>query len=137
MDPIILNKFSKRRDMNLGYDEKADIWSIGTVCYELLIGKAVFNAKTMNDLVDRVSFSNLIVNRLGYISIVTSNTVGIPKIKTTKDKNKTMKEFILFWLFDYQLLPKEDNKKAIIKKLRSYIKPFNHFFEFNSAARIA
>ena len=54
MDPIILNKFSKRRDMNLGYDEKADIWSIGTVCYELLIGKAVFNAKTMNDLVDKV-----------------------------------------------------------------------------------
>ena len=52
MDPIILNKFSKRKD--LGYDEKADIWSIGTVCYELLIGKAVFNATTMNDLVDKV-----------------------------------------------------------------------------------
>ena len=54
MDPIILNKFSKRKDPNLGYDEKADIWSIGTVCYELLIGKAVFNATTMNDLVDKV-----------------------------------------------------------------------------------
>ena len=54
MDPIILNKFSKRKDINLGYDEKADIWSIGTVCYELLIGKAVFNAKSLNDLVDKV-----------------------------------------------------------------------------------
>ena len=54
MDPIILNKFSKRKDINLGYDEKADIWSIGTVCYELLIGKSVFNAKTMNDLVNKV-----------------------------------------------------------------------------------
>ena len=54
MDPIILNKFSKRKDQNLGYDEKADIWSIGTVCYELLIGKAAFNATTMNDLVDKV-----------------------------------------------------------------------------------
>jgi serine/threonine protein kinase len=54
MDPIILNKFSKRKDINLGYDEKADIWSIGTVCYELLIGKAVFDAKTMNDLVEKV-----------------------------------------------------------------------------------
>ena len=41
MDPIILRKFSKKKDVNLniGYDEKADIWSIGTVCYELLIGK--------------------------------------------------------------------------------------------------
>ena len=56
MDPIILKKFSKKKDINLniGYDEKADIWSIGTVCYELLIGKAVFNAKTMNDLVNKV-----------------------------------------------------------------------------------
>lgn len=56
MDPIILEKFSKKKDINLniGYDEKADIWSAGTVCYELLIGKAVFNAKTMNDLVDKV-----------------------------------------------------------------------------------
>lgn len=56
MDPIILAKFSKKKDINIniGYDEKADIWSVGTVCYELLIGKAVFNATTMNDLVDKV-----------------------------------------------------------------------------------
>ena len=57
MDPIILKKFSKKKDvniLNMGYDEKVDIWSLGTVCYELLIGKAVFNAKTMNDLVDKV-----------------------------------------------------------------------------------
>ena len=59
MDPIILRKFSNRKDINnIGYDEKADIWSIGTVCYELLIGKAVFNAKTMNDLVDKVQSGN-------------------------------------------------------------------------------
>ena len=59
MDPIILKKFSTGKDINnIGYDEKADIWSIGTVCYELLIGKAVFNAKTMNDLVDKVQSGN-------------------------------------------------------------------------------
>ena len=59
MDPIILRKFSNRKDINtIGYDEKADIWSIGTVCYELLIGKAVFNAKTMNDLVEKVQSGN-------------------------------------------------------------------------------
>ena len=58
MDPIILNKFSKRRGPNLGYDTKADIWSIGTVCYELLIGKPVFSASTMNDLVHKVENGN-------------------------------------------------------------------------------
>ena len=57
MDPIILAKFTRKKDksvINMGYDEKVDIWSIGTVCYELLIGKAVFNAETMNDLVEKV-----------------------------------------------------------------------------------
>ena len=54
MDPIILEKFNKLRDKNITYDNKADIWSIGTVCYELLIGKAVFDAQTMEDLVEKV-----------------------------------------------------------------------------------
>ena len=56
MDPKILRKFTKRGEdiNNLGYDYKADIWSLGTICYELLIGQAVFNAETMNDLVKKV-----------------------------------------------------------------------------------
>ena len=54
MDPIILEKFNKMRDKNVTYDTKADIWSIGTVCYELLIGKSVFDAKTMDVLVEKV-----------------------------------------------------------------------------------
>ena len=54
MDPIILEKFNKLRDKSVSYDTKADIWSIGTVCYELLIGKAVFDAETMEDLVEKV-----------------------------------------------------------------------------------
>ena len=65
MDPIILEKFSKKRPgvnpNELGYDEKADIWSTGTVCYELLIGKAVFDAKTLNDLVDKVQKGSYLV----------------------------------------------------------------------------
>ena len=56
MDPIILKNFINRgEDLNkLGYDCKADIWSLGTICYELLIGKAPFNGETMNDLVKNV-----------------------------------------------------------------------------------
>ena len=56
MDPIILQKYSKRgEDINrLGYDSSADIWSLGTICYEMLIGQAVFNAETLNDLIKKV-----------------------------------------------------------------------------------
>jgi hypothetical protein len=60
MDPLILNVMAKKgKDLKqLGYDDKADIWSLGTICYELLIGKTVFNAETMNDLVQQVESGN-------------------------------------------------------------------------------
>ena len=56
MDPAILNVMAKKgKDMkHLGYDQKADIWSLGTICYEMLIGQAVFNAQTMDELVKKV-----------------------------------------------------------------------------------
>ena len=61
MDPLLLKKLvhKNKGNMNLiGYDEKADIWSLGTVCYELLIGKEVFNAQTMIDLIRNVENGN-------------------------------------------------------------------------------
>ena len=56
MDPIILKKLrtSSNKSKQLGYNQKADIWSIGTVCYEMLIGKSAFDAEDMDDLVDKI-----------------------------------------------------------------------------------
>ena len=61
MDPILLKKLANKNKpaSNLiGYDEKADIWSLGTVCYELLIGHEMFNAQTMVDLIQKVESGN-------------------------------------------------------------------------------
>ena len=61
MDPILLQKLvNKNKGVSnlIGYDEKADIWSLGTVCYELLIGHEVFNAQTMVDLIKKVERGN-------------------------------------------------------------------------------
>ena len=38
----------------VGYDQKADIWSLGTLCYEMLIGRSAFNSKSMQELVQKV-----------------------------------------------------------------------------------
>jgi serine/threonine protein kinase len=59
MDPNILikmnnNKMGINTGETLGYDQKADIWSLGTLCYEMLIGKSAFNSQSMQELVDKV-----------------------------------------------------------------------------------
>ena len=43
------------------YDEKVDIWSIGTVCYELLIGEPIFNAESFDELVRKVEGGNYVL----------------------------------------------------------------------------
>ena len=56
MDPGILKKLNKVEHSNeYGYDEKADIWSLGTLCYEMLVGRNVFDAESMKDLLNKVN----------------------------------------------------------------------------------
>ena len=52
MDPGILKKFCYNDTK--GYDEKVDIWSLGTLCYEMLIGKATFEAESMRELQSKI-----------------------------------------------------------------------------------
>ena len=95
--------------------------------YILNVYKDLWEDTWWNDLIDRVSFSNLAVNRLGYILFYNRDSPGEPKVKTVVQRDKTIREFILFWFFDYQLLPKNDNKAKIIETLRNYNKKDNKF----------
>ena len=81
-----------------------------------------------NDLLNRVSFSNLIIKRLGYLYLYSKSGEGHPSIRNNFYRDKTIKEFIYFWFFDYQLLPKNDSKRHIINILRN--KQNNKFFNF-------
>jgi hypothetical protein len=54
MDPGILKRLNNIDNNRSGYDEKVDIWSLGTVCYEMLIGKATFEAENMRELVTKI-----------------------------------------------------------------------------------
>ena len=60
VDPIILENFKilkskepRKEELHL-YNEKCDIWSLGTVCYELAIGKKVFEAQTIDELYEKI-----------------------------------------------------------------------------------
>ena len=48
------NKMGINTEKMLGYDQKADIWSLGTLCYEMIIGKSAFDSKTMQELINKV-----------------------------------------------------------------------------------
>ena len=89
MDPIILNKYTKSKSVKLGYDQKADIWSIGTVCYELLIGKAVFDAESIYDLVQKVENGIFSVPKSlskEVISFINAMLIYMPKIRLSAEE---------------------------------------------------
>jgi len=93
----------------------------------LNIHKDMWEDMWWNDLVDRVSFSNLVVNRLGYIFLYDMHNIYEPRSTDKYLREKTIREFILFWLFDLKLLPQNNNKQMIIDNLKRYIRPDNKF----------
>ena len=55
MSPILLHKLNNDPEYeNIGYDEKEDIWSLGTICYELLMGRSAFESDDMDVLYKKV-----------------------------------------------------------------------------------
>ena len=59
MDPAILRKMQKMdNDCEFGYDQKADIWSLGTITYELLVGFPAFEASSYEELLQKVEKGN-------------------------------------------------------------------------------
>ena len=58
MEPQLLQNMENRTRNKEGYDEKADIWSLGTLCYELLVGHNTFSGRNMDELYKRVKEGN-------------------------------------------------------------------------------
>ena len=54
MDPQLLYNIETKTLYNEGYDEKADIWSLGNLCYEMLVGRKAFDATSMKELFQKV-----------------------------------------------------------------------------------
>ena len=54
MDPIILKKYTKKEKDIKGYNEKIDIWSLGNLCYEMLIGKPCFETNNIKILEQKI-----------------------------------------------------------------------------------
>ena len=84
--------------------------------------KNLWEDRWWNELTNLISYRNLMFNRIGYLYLKTNSGEGRYKLNNEIQIDKTIQEVIYFWLFSYQILPKNDNKKSIINKIRQFTK---------------
>lgn len=58
------------------YDERADLWSMGTIIYELLVGHPPFQGKSLPDLIDKIRQGRYIIPKSVAISPVCINLIS-------------------------------------------------------------
>ena len=98
--------------------------------YILNAYKNLWEDRWWNQIANKMCFSNLIVNRIAYLYFRFVTGEGSVKLDTDERKFKTIKEFIYFLLFDYEIHSKHSDKKDIINFLRALTYPNFQYFEF-------
>ena len=88
--------------------------------------KNIYEDRWWNNLANNESNSFLMTNRVGYIYLRDSKGQGHIRSGNAFINEKTMKEIILFFLFDYNLAYAQSDKANIIKNLRDYKKGKSH-----------
>lgn len=88
--------------------------------YILNAYKNLWEDRWWNTLANINSYRYLFINRIGYIYIKSVKGEGRIRIQNNIEKEKTLQEFIYFWLFDFFMLPEKNNKKSIINLIRKY-----------------
>lgn len=43
------------------YDDRADLWSMGAILYELIVGKPPFQGESLKDLIDKINQGRYII----------------------------------------------------------------------------
>ena len=88
--------------------------------YILNAYKNIFEDRWWNTLANNASYSYLMINRIGYIYLKLPGGEGKIRSGNEKKNEKSMKEIIYFWLFDYLISYKKSNKKDIINEIVKY-----------------
>ena len=90
--------------------------------YILNAYKNIYDDRWWNTLANNESYSSLMINRIGYVYLRDSSGEGHIRSGNQKINEKSIKEVILFFLFDYNLAYIKSDKSDIIKNLKNYYK---------------
>ena len=82
--------------------------------YILNLYKNFWDDSWFNRIVNKVSFSHTILERVGYIYLQNGRGGGIPNARNEKARSKLIIEYLGFLHNSYNFAPKYDNKTKII-----------------------
>ena len=102
---------------------KADIFTKGLFLldhYILNAYKNIFDDRWWNSIANNESYSYLMINRIGYIYLKDNQGEGYIRSGNETINEKSIKEIILFFLFDYNLAYAKSDKNNIIKNLKEF-----------------
>ena len=88
--------------------------------YILNAYKNLWEDRWHNTFSYKYGFSYLMINRPGYLYMDNVEGEGRVRKGDSTKQFKLICEFIYLWLFDFELLPKKNNKKSIISLLRTF-----------------
>ena len=94
--PLLLKKYheslASKANIKMTYDLKIDIWALGAICYQMAIGRPVFDSKSLDDLVRKVEEGTYLVpNKLSREIVSFLNCMlryDPAKIKTAEELSK-------------------------------------------------
>ena len=128
MDPSIFKKYAKKEkfESKKGYDEKIDIWSLGNICYELLIGHRAFETNDIKILEEKIDKGVYYVPTTFYKEVV-GFLIGMMQydsnIRLSADElskhpflNKNIRHFIRINLNDIKKYIKDNQLELNIKE---------------------
>ena len=100
MDPKIL-KVINNDGPNTGYNEKVDIWSLGTLCYKMVVGCSPFLGSSMEELYQKVQNGTYILPSTLPEEIVSFINAMLQQDEGKRAEAKTLKNhpFLIGFLF--------------------------------------
>jgi len=104
--------------------------------YILNAYKNMYEDRWWNSFANNASYSYCMVNRVGYIYLRLPGSAGVIYYGNEERNEKTLRELVYLWYFDYIMLDKKNNKSSVFKEINKFngenkslnIKSLKHYF---------